>query len=509
MRKMNGIINKSLIALFLLGETVVADGGGLEYGWTQLPDGRVEYIIQLDDKAIEALKNGQPLTSSLPPEVRTADRIRIQYGTGEVAKPVLLRKPQGFNPYPPANSTLQGYGGDPSNNSVRSTSVADSVPYLPLNNIRPTGSIETTSGNQKVVSNSSLSAVRQTSYIAPQQGQGDRELQNYDEFNGTRVGESRGVNPNPNYGAVGSTTDVGGTNPNYALNPPVVPANTGVGTGNNGASSYQPGSLAGVPDIGNPNPSNGMAAVPRRDMRSATARNWTGVNTGQGSVFPPSNGIYPPSSGTYPPSNGTGAGDPNYGAGNSGFPNAGQGTGNPNYQPPNPNYGQPGGTYNPTIPAQPVSGQGPYPYPPNYVATPVPSNPNVDSLTKQIEELQNQAKEKDQRDLIAKLEEAAKKDKEENQKLLQAMQKQLDDKSKNQGNQTREDRVTPVVNNGVTPVSNVGSASGSGNSTAITIFLLFSIGLNVFLVIQYLSVQNQFRDLSNDLRDSFMANNYE
>ena len=111
--------------------------------------------------------------------------------------------------------------------------------------------------------------------------------------------------------------------------------------------------------------------------------------------------------------------------------------------------------------------------------------------------------------MIAKLEEAAKKDKEENQKLLQAMQKQLDDKSKNQGNQTREDRVTPVVNNGVTPVSNVGSASGSGNSTAITIFLLFSIGLNVFLVIQYLSVQNQFRDLSNDLRDSFMANNYE
>lgn len=499
---MNGIINKSLITLFLLGGTVAADGGGLEYGWTQLPDGRVEYIIQLDDKAIEALKNGQPLTSSLPPEVQNADRIRIQYGTGEVAKPVLLKKPQSFNPYPPANSRLQGYGGDPSNNSVRSTSLADTVPFLPQNSIRPTGAIETTNGNQKVVSNSSLSAVRQTSYTTPQQGQGGRELQNYDEFNGTRVGESRGVNPNPNYGSMGSATDVRSTNPNYALNPPVVPANTGVGIGSNGESSYQPGSLAGVPDIGNTNSGNGMAVVPRREVRSATARNWSGVNTGQGSVFPPSNGIYPPS-------NGAGASDPNYSAGNSGFPNAGQGAVNPNYQPPNPNYGQAGGTYNPTVPTQPVSGQRPYTYPPNYVATPVPSNPNVDSLTKQVEELKNQAKEKDQRDLIAKLEEAAKKDKEENQKLLAAMQKQLDDKSKNQGQQASEDRVTPVVNNGVTPVASVGQASKSGNSTAVTIFLLFSIGLNVFLVIQYLSVQNQFRDLSNDLRDSFMANNYE
>ena len=39
--------------------------------------------------------------------------------------------------------------------------------------------------------------------------------------------------------------------------------------------------------------------------------------------------------------------------------------------------------------------------------------------------------------------------------------------------------------------------------------LVLSLGLNVFLVVQYLSVQNQFRDLSNDLRDSFMSNNYE
>ncbi len=503
---MNGIINKSLIALFLLGGTVVANGGGLEYGWTQLPDGRVEYIIQLDDKAIEALKNGQPLTSSLPPEIQTAERIRIQYGTGEVAKPVLLKKPQAFNPYPPANSSPQGYGGAPSSHSLGSASIADTVPSLPQSNIRPTGPIETTNGNQKVVSNSSLSAVRQTAYVTPQ---GGRELQNIDEFNGTRVGDSSGTNLNPNYGTTRSGSGMGNTNPNYALNPPVVPANTGVGTGtgNNGASNYQPGSLAGVPDIGNTNPNNGMAVVPRRDIRNGTGGNWTGVNTGQG------NGYQPPT-GVYPPSNGTGAGGNNFGAGNSGFPNANQGAGNPNvgnpnYQQPNPNYGQPGGTYNPTVPAQPAPGQGPYTYPPNYVATSVPPNPNVDSLTKQIEELKNQAKEKDQRDLIAKLEEAAKKDKEENQKLLQAMQKQLDDKSKNEGKQTSEDRVTPVVNNGVTPVSNVGDASKSGNSTAITIFLLFSIGLNVFLVIQYLSVQNQFRDLSNDLRDSFMANNYE
>lgn len=519
---MNGIINKSLIALFFLGGTVVADGGGLEYGWTQLPDGRVEYIIQLDDKAIEALKNGQPLTSSLPPEVQNADRIRIQYGTGEVAKPVLLKKPQAFSPYPPANST-QGYSGSPQG-AFRSTNVADTVPTLrqtdisktPFNDAIPRGPVETQNGNQKTVSNSSFNTIRPATYITPTQGQGGRVLNNIDDFGGSRVVDSRGSNAN----LANDRSNATGTGTNFNLNPlnsnsSINPSN---GTTNPATSGYAPGSASGTQGaFGNGNQNNGLAPVPPRNRNAigngmggngqvgnGTGQNWQSVG-GQGQQVQ--------GTGYQPPTTGTGG---NY----TGFPNAGQNQVNPNvnnptvngtnyqqpnpaFQQPNPNYQQPPAGYNPALQAV----QGPYQYP-QYVTAQAPPNQALESSKKELEDYKNEQKEKERLAQIEKIREEARKDKEENLKLILELQKQLDEKSKDESKRNTEDRVTPV-NSGVTPVSDDDNSRKSGNSTAITIFLLFSIGLNVFLVIQYLSVQNQFRDLSNDLRDSFMANNYE
>ena len=72
--------------------------------------------------------------------------------------------------------------------------------------------------------------------------------------------------------------------------------------------------------------------------------------------------------------------------------------------------------------------------------------------------------------------------------------------------QKKQETSTPAA----TVAANTSDESRSGSSSGIaSVFLVISLGLNVFLVVQYLSVQNQFRDLSNDLRDTFMTNSYE
>lgn len=62
---------------------------GIQFGWREFREGETEYIVQIDDQIIEALRNGEPITSNLPPELRNVKRIRIQYGNEPVQKPRL------------------------------------------------------------------------------------------------------------------------------------------------------------------------------------------------------------------------------------------------------------------------------------------------------------------------------------------------------------------------------------------------------------------------------------
>ena len=104
-------------------------GVGLQYGWQQSPDTTngisYTYIVQLDDAAIDAIKNGQPLTSYIPQDLRRnqIDRIQIVYGEKKLPRPqVIVRKPPA--PVIPASTNQPIQGGFRPN-------TADAQPTLP------------------------------------------------------------------------------------------------------------------------------------------------------------------------------------------------------------------------------------------------------------------------------------------------------------------------------------------------------------------------------------------
>ncbi len=66
---MNGV-------MALVAATVVA----IDVGWQPLPDGGFEYIIQLEPQTLESLKDGQDLSSQLPPSLQGVRTYRITVG---------------------------------------------------------------------------------------------------------------------------------------------------------------------------------------------------------------------------------------------------------------------------------------------------------------------------------------------------------------------------------------------------------------------------------------------
>jgi hypothetical protein len=53
---------------------------GIDAGWQRLPDGGMEYIIQLDARAIEALQAGEQLRSDIPTEAGEIKAYCIKLG---------------------------------------------------------------------------------------------------------------------------------------------------------------------------------------------------------------------------------------------------------------------------------------------------------------------------------------------------------------------------------------------------------------------------------------------
>jgi len=62
--------------LLLLGVVAV----GVDVGWRELPDGGLEYIIQIDPSQLDSLRDGVPVLSSVPPGARVRS-YRIVVGT--------------------------------------------------------------------------------------------------------------------------------------------------------------------------------------------------------------------------------------------------------------------------------------------------------------------------------------------------------------------------------------------------------------------------------------------
>jgi hypothetical protein len=74
---------------------------GFQVGWQPLPDGGMEYIIQLDAAALDALRDGQPLGSAVPSEAGEIRAYRIVMGAG---KDKLPRKAPPPKPTPPESA---------------------------------------------------------------------------------------------------------------------------------------------------------------------------------------------------------------------------------------------------------------------------------------------------------------------------------------------------------------------------------------------------------------------
>jgi hypothetical protein len=59
---------------------------GINVGWQPLPEGGMEYIIQLDSATLESLKAGQPIQSDIRPEIGDIRSYRIILGTDQLPR---------------------------------------------------------------------------------------------------------------------------------------------------------------------------------------------------------------------------------------------------------------------------------------------------------------------------------------------------------------------------------------------------------------------------------------
>ena len=67
---------------------------GIQVGWQPLPEGGMEYIIQLDPAALDALRDGQPLQSDIPADAGEIRAYRIIMGTGMSTPPRVNAAPE-------------------------------------------------------------------------------------------------------------------------------------------------------------------------------------------------------------------------------------------------------------------------------------------------------------------------------------------------------------------------------------------------------------------------------
>src|SRR5690606_8171080 len=71
------------------------------HGWQPGSDGRLEYIIQLDDNAIEALEAGDEITSEIASEAGEVDRFVVRFGNAELPREPVMAASAADNKSPP------------------------------------------------------------------------------------------------------------------------------------------------------------------------------------------------------------------------------------------------------------------------------------------------------------------------------------------------------------------------------------------------------------------------
>jgi hypothetical protein len=59
---------------------------GVDAGWQPLPDGGIEYIIQIEPQLLETLRSGEPIQSDVPSYVKDVRAYRIVVGTAKLPR---------------------------------------------------------------------------------------------------------------------------------------------------------------------------------------------------------------------------------------------------------------------------------------------------------------------------------------------------------------------------------------------------------------------------------------
>jgi hypothetical protein len=71
---------------------------GIDVGWRPLPEGGVEYLIQIEPELLETLESGSAVESDIPPSVTGVRAYRITVGAGELPRELPEPEAQPFEP---------------------------------------------------------------------------------------------------------------------------------------------------------------------------------------------------------------------------------------------------------------------------------------------------------------------------------------------------------------------------------------------------------------------------
>lgn len=67
---------------------------GIDVGWQRLPEGGVQYLIQIAPETLESLKAGQAIESDIPPTVKDIRGYRITVGNKQLPREVVTSEPK-------------------------------------------------------------------------------------------------------------------------------------------------------------------------------------------------------------------------------------------------------------------------------------------------------------------------------------------------------------------------------------------------------------------------------
>ena len=98
--------------------------GGINAGWEPLPEGGVQYLIQIEPGLLESRGPGESIESCIPPEVQDVRAVRILVGTGPLPRELPV-KPTAESDDESWSPTQPKPGPDPSGPAT------DSIPYTP------------------------------------------------------------------------------------------------------------------------------------------------------------------------------------------------------------------------------------------------------------------------------------------------------------------------------------------------------------------------------------------